>query len=104
MILLMPFKVSGRSMEPTFKEGQTLLVSSLPYFFQQPKVGDVVVIKDPRDPSTSSGQDGRLLLKRIKKKEKDKYFVAGDNPQASTDSRTFGAIKKENILGRVIFG
>lgn len=102
MILLSLFKVSGHSMEPTFKEGQVLLVSSVPYFFQQPKVGDVVVIKGPRDPSTNSGQGGRLLLKRIKKKEKDKYFVAGDNPQASTDSRTFGVIIKDNILGKVI--
>lgn len=94
MILLMRFRVSGHSMEPTFKEGQILLVSSIPYLFQKRKVGDVVVIKDPRD--------GRLLLKRIEKKEKDKYFVAGDNPASSTDSRTFGPIPRKNILGKVI--
>ncbi len=82
-------------MEPTFKEGQTLLVSSLPYFFRQPKIGDVVVVKDPRS--------RRLLLKRITNRENQNYFVSGDNPKSSTDSRTFGVINKENILGKVIF-
>lgn len=90
----MRFIVKGSSMEPTFKEGQVLLVSSIPYLFAKPKFGDVVVIKDPRN--------GRLLLKRIKKKVGDKYFVAGDNPTASTDSRTFGQIGKSLILGTAI--
>lgn len=90
-------------MEPTFKEGQILLVSSIPYFFRQPKVGEVVVVKDPRDPSASSGQGGRLLLKRIQKCHPRMTFeVAGDNPNFSTDSRTFGVIARENILGKVV--
>lgn len=136
MILLMRFRVSGHSMEPTFRDGQMLLISSLPYFFRQPKVGDVVVIKDPRDPSRSSGQGSQWLLKRIKaihnrhsgkrsqvpdgtwrnasriplrierfwtSQNDNEYFVAGDNPNSSTDSRTFGFMNKDNILGKVIF-
>ena len=95
MILLMRFIVSGHSMEPTFKEGQTVLVSSIPYLFGGPKVGDVVVIKNSRD--------GRLLLKRVKKRESKEYVVAGDNPEVSTDSRTFGPVLRKNILGKVIF-
>ncbi len=102
MILLMRFVVSGRSMEPTFKPNQTLLVSSIPYFFREPKVGEVVVVKDPRDPSTSSGQGGRLLLKRIDKKRKEEYFVVGDNPKQSTDSKDFGWITNKEIIGKVI--
>lgn len=94
MIFLMRFVVSGHSMEPTFKPGEALLVSSIPYLFTQPKVGDVVVIKDPRD--------ARLLLKRIKKIEKGKFFVSGDNHRASTDSKTFGAIPDKSILGKVL--
>ncbi|MBI1919269.1 nickel-type superoxide dismutase maturation protease [Candidatus Microgenomates bacterium] len=91
----MRFVVSGHSMEPNFKEGQIVLISSIPYLFRPPKISDVVVIKDPRS--------RRLLLKRIISRENQKYFVSGDNPQASTDSRTFGSINKENILGKVIF-
>ncbi|MBI2036436.1 nickel-type superoxide dismutase maturation protease [Candidatus Microgenomates bacterium] len=91
----MRFVVSGHSMEPNFQEGQTVLVSYLPYLFRPPKISDVVVIKDPRS--------RRLLLKRITNTKSKKYFVAGDNPKSSTDSRTFGSINKENILGKVIF-
>lgn len=95
MIFLMRFIVSGHSMEPTFQSGQTLLVSGIPYLFRKPKVGDVVVVNDPRD--------GRLLLKRLTKVDNEKYIVAGDNPKASTDSRAFGPTGKQAILGRVIF-
>lgn len=98
----MRFRISGHSMEPTFWEGQTLLVSGVPYFLKQPKVGDVVVIKDPQGPSISSGEAGRLLLKRIDKRKENKYFVVGDNPKQSTDSKDFGWITKKEIIGKAI--
>ena len=31
----------------------------------------------------------------------DEYFLLGDNPSQSTDSRTFGPVSSERILGRV---
>jgi signal peptidase I len=33
--------------------------------------------------------------------EEDEYFVLGDNRSSSLDSRTFGPLPKENIVGRV---
>ncbi|MBI2592721.1 MAG: nickel-type superoxide dismutase maturation protease [Candidatus Colwellbacteria bacterium] len=93
-MFLSRFIVSGRSMEPVFREGGKLLVSNLIYKFRGPKADEVVVLKDPRD--------GRLILKRIKEVRGDEYFVSGDNEGESTDSRSFGWITKKDVLGKVL--
>jgi nickel-type superoxide dismutase maturation protease len=59
------------------------------------RVGDVVVARRP----------DRLeleIIKRIAAIEADgAFFLAGDNPAASTDSRQFGAVAREQIVARV---
>jgi signal peptidase I len=53
-----PFVVNGASMDPTFSTGQFLIVDRLTYRFDEPKRGDVVVFKYPKDP-------GLYFIKRI---------------------------------------
>ena len=79
-------------MEPSFRHGDIVLVNKLSYLFKKPKVGDVVVVKKTH----------RYILKRIQKIENGKYFVVGDNKKESTDSRTFGWIKRKDIVRKVI--
>ncbi len=53
-----PFIVSGASMDPTFASGQYLIVDQLSYHFEDPKRGEVIIFKYPRDPET-------FFIKRI---------------------------------------
>ena len=85
------FKVNGNSMKPNFSEGQYLVVFS---WFKNLKMGDVVVLGKPRQ--------GTKIVKRIAKIKNGQYFVIGDNLNESLDSRSFGWVKKEAILGKVI--
>jgi signal peptidase I len=97
-LLLSPiykFKIQGSSMEPTIVSGETVLVSRTSYWFTNPKKGDIITLHDPRD--------GKILIKRITKKNRTNYFVEGDNKSASTDSRVFGWIGKRDIIGKVIY-
>jgi nickel-type superoxide dismutase maturation protease len=82
-------------MEPTLKEGESVLVSSLPYLFSSPKTGEIVVIKELHTK--------KFFVKRIKKIENGKFFVAGDNPDDSLDSRKFGWLNREAIAGKVVY-
>lgn len=82
-------------MDPLFPHGTYVLASSLPYFFTKPKVGDVVVVHDPRDE--------KYLVKRIAQIKNESYFVVGDNEKESTDSRHFGLLKRHAIIGKVVF-
>jgi signal peptidase I len=53
-----PFVVSGASMDPTFANGEYLIVDQISYRFSEPKRGDVVIFRYPRDPS-------KFFIKRI---------------------------------------
>lgn len=94
MIILSRFVIQGHSMEPTIKENQTVIVSAIPYLLRTPKINEVVALKSPIDE--------KILIKRITKMNHKTYFVAGDNQSDSTDSRKFGMIGRDQILGKVI--
>lgn len=93
MLLLSRFIISGHSMEPFIKNGQTVLVSSIPYFFSKPKTGDIVAFK----------KEQKVFIKRITKTDGERYFVSGDNKKDSLDSRRFGWVSKRDIVGKVIY-
>ena len=53
--------VKGHSMEPTLREQEVLVVNKWKYLFGSPKVGDVVILKNPLE---NDGKE-KLLVKRI---------------------------------------
>jgi len=107
-------------MEPTIRNGEGVLVSSIPYLFSKPKVGDIVLIRHsgdqakPETPESSwrfrhcqNDEGSKFLIKRITKidpsADGEKYFVRGDNEKDSVDSRRFGRIERKEIVGKVVY-
>lgn len=76
-------------MLPKLKPGQQILVSSLPYLFSKPKIGDIIAFKDGR----------KYIIKRIKNIKKNKYQVVGDNHD---DSKNYGWIDRKQIIGKLV--
>ena len=136
LFIAQPFIVSGASMDPTFHNGQYLIIHELSYRLNEPKRGDVVVFRYPKDPTqffikriiglpneTVAIQDRSVLITKNGEAETlqepyvknlgngsnltlalgpEEYFVMGDNRPESSDSRIWGALPREDIVGRVI--
>ena len=89
-------RVTGESMLPHLAPGQEVLIVAPRHDGRPPQVGDVVVIRHPGQPET-------LILKRVGHILPDgECVLLGDNPAASTDSRDFGPVLPDQILGRVV--
>lgn len=56
--LIQPFYVKGASMEPSFYDHEYLIIDEITYRFKEPKRGEIIVFKYPRDPS-------QYFIKRI---------------------------------------
>jgi nickel-type superoxide dismutase maturation protease len=86
--------VTGNSMLPALRPGDWVLVDPLAFRDRSPRAGELVVVPDPRFPE-------RLLVKRVRSTEEDgRLVVAGDSPERSTDSRTFGSVGAADVRGR----
>ena len=96
--------VQGTSMEPTLREGQILVLQKSAYWIDDPQNGDIVVVQHGTEKyikrivacpgEVPPGEDEIL--------QEGRYYIMGDNRAVSVDSRSFGAISKDLILGRII--
>jgi signal peptidase I len=50
LFIAQPFVVDGASMDPTFADGEYLIVDELTYHFKSPERGSVLIFKYPIDP------------------------------------------------------
>jgi len=81
-------------MAPSYRDGDLVLVDPGGYVRRRPRPGDVVVAKHPfiRD---------RWMVKRVSTVDRSGAVrVIGDNPSASTDSRSLGSL--QTLLGPVV--
>jgi signal peptidase I len=66
--------------------------------------GQKYVLEEPYlSENTCTTAGGRIKEGRSLQLEEGEYLVLGDNRPRSADSRVFGLIQKERIVGRVVF-
>lgn len=137
LFIAQPHRVSGRSMLPTFEDGDFILTDKISYRLGKPKRWDVIVLKYPKSETqefikriiglpgdTILLQDGSLYIngKRLEEVylapgiithgadfinegegiqvKENQFFVFGDNRTNSSDSRNWGPITKQEIVGK----
>ncbi len=122
------FRIEGQSMEPNLHDGEYVLIDKVSYALHSPERGDVIVFLRPNErdfikriigiPGDTveirAGQvivNGKVLDEPYLNQptrsdmparmvEAGRYFVLGDNRNNSSDSRSFGSIAAQDIVGR----
>lgn len=130
LLLAQPRTVHGQSMEPSLHENERLIIDLLSYRFRAPQRGEIVVITmadrrgdpvikriialpgetieirrgnvhingepidEPYITQLTTGSLEPLLV------PEEHLFVLGDNRGASNDSRYFGVVPYDRVLGR----
>lgn len=125
-------RVESVSMQPTLFAGNFVVINKLAYQFGEPERGDIVVFEYPPDPNQDPyikrviglpGEsieiaDGKVSINGISIQEPylisdtpqggswkvpdGALFVMGDNRKNSSDSRAWGFVPLENVLGKAL--
>ncbi|MFQ5813389.1 MAG: signal peptidase I [Anaerolineae bacterium] len=133
LFLAQATRVYGQSMEPSLHTDQRLVVEKLSYNFHEPRRGDIVILQvsqagsgllikraiglagekveikggkvyineQPLEEPYLSNQSQRDMRAIVVPPEH--VFVLGDNRNFSNDSRSFGPVPMDNIVGRAWF-
>jgi signal peptidase I len=126
-----PLRVTSTSMEPSLRSGDHVVVDKLSYRLHPPRRDDLIVFRQPDDGRLAvkrvvgiAGdevglEDGVLVVNGINRPVDHRtidsvyfgpetvpdrtIFVMGDNRGPSIDSRTYGPIRIDAIVGRVVW-
>jgi hypothetical protein len=81
--------VRGRSMEPTLRDGDRLLVA----YGARPRVDRLAVVRLPDRP---------VAVKRVTARVDDGWWVERDNPADGVDSWLVGAVADDDVIACVL--
>jgi len=123
-------RVESVSMQPTLFAGNFVVVNKLSYRFGEPSRGDIIVFRYPPDPELDPYikrviglpgehvlvEDGKVYINGVRISEpylktqtqqggewivpQDGLFMMGDNRNNSSDSRAWGMVPLENVIGK----
>ncbi len=82
-------------MFPLLKEGEEVLVDTKAYHYCLPEIGDLVIAWHPYQANL------RILKRVVRVDEKGNCFLMGENSLESSDSRSFGWVSLQQIIGKV---
>ena len=130
--VLLPVRVTGISMEPTLRDGTVNVVNRLPYFWREPRRGEIVAIRTtgtsvmylkriiavPGEPVEF--RRGTVLVNgeelaepylknsqpwNLERRElgPDEYLVIGDNRTMPMELHWGGVIKRGKIVGKALW-
>lgn len=130
LFLAQATRVEGQSMEPNLHNNERLIIEKITYRLREPQQGDIVVIRPPRHAGVPlikrviglPGQIVEIKLDQVyvngvplveayleqptlgnmpaRLVPEGHVLVLGDNRRASNDSRTFGMVPYEDVIGR----
>lgn len=129
--VLVPIRVHGISMAPTYRENQFNIVSRVPYWFHEPQRGDIVAIRTSgqsvmymkrivgRPGETIAFHRGRVVINGQPIDEpyvrlpsdweqppqtlgSDEYYFVGDNRSMAFEDHFQGKASRRRIVGKVL--
>ncbi|MGE3275791.1 MAG: signal peptidase I [Vicinamibacterales bacterium] len=130
--VLLPVRGVGVSMRPTIRPGELVFVSRLTYLWRAPRAGDVVAVRlagrsvvyvkrlvalpgqtvafergvlvvdgaPQAEPYVRERADWQMAPARL---GPDQYFVVGDNRGMPRANHDMGAVRRERLVGTVVF-
>jgi len=131
--IVLNFRVTGSSMEPTFHDGEYVFVYRLAYWRHPPRRGDVIVFRYPPNPKrtlikrviglpgeTVSVHNGQVYINGLPLPEPyiaasptyvadpvvvgpHQVYVLGDNRNFSNDSHSWGLLDMNMLVGKVVW-
>ncbi len=92
--MLKILKVTEDSLAPEYKNGDFVFVSKIPFLFVPLSTGDIIAFHQP---------GFGLLIKRVQNLSPDGGVYVIGNHTESVDSRVFGSVRQEHVVGKVIW-